>query len=431
MKKLLFILLLFSNFINAMPPSIHGVLKPLTSYPFSNAIMSKIAHWQSAKDMPALSDGTAIDSIQDISGNNHTISSTSTARPLYYSTKTNGFPAWYFDGTNDVFNIPPYTTRGAIMVVSVDSTRTSFTLLEGFYGSRSTASPNSYWGTDGATSIFDFSPSGNPCWINSYPATGRNFFLPNGKTFKVIAMNTSAGVTDATGFQIGSDRKYGTRFFKGYISEVIGFSSMPTNKEIDTITSYLWTKYNMTKPINLVVDGNSISIAVAPFLRDSIGICRYTLVGASGQTTVQRTAAAPTSVDTCLRFPFTKNVVYLLEGTNDLGTFGADSCYTHLMTYANARISAGFKVVISTVLSRTPSGVRAGYETSRDSLNTLLVNTTETNSLKIVNFGQDANLGATLAYLNGTYFSDGIHTTPTGSKLCASYVKVKVDLFTW
>lgn len=433
MKKYISIFILICVFsVKAFPPVTHGLVHSTTSAQTLSAnIISKMFHWQSAKDMPALSDGTAIDSIQDLSGHGNTISNTGTSRPQYYATKCNGLPAWYFDGTNDVFNIPPYTTRGAIMVVNVDSTRTSFALLEGFYGSRSTSSPNSYWGTDGGTSIFDFSPSGNPFWINSYFGASRNFFLPNGKTFKVIAMNTSAGVTDATGFQFGSDRKFGTRFLKGYISEVMGFSTMPTNKEIDTITSYLWSKYNMTTPYNFVQDGNSIGVYCGSYVRDSLGISRMTNVSVGGQTTVDRYNAAPTSVDTCIRFPFTKNIVYLLEGTNDLLTFGADSCYAHMMAYATARQVAGWKVAISTVLSRTPSGARAGYETSRDSLNTLLNNTTQTSSFKIVNFGQDSNLSDPNAYSNTTYFSDGIHPTATGYKLIAKYVANVIKSFTW
>lgn len=385
----IFILLFISCKVDAFPPATHGLIhSTASSTPTLSAnIISKMFHWQSAKDMPALSDGTAIDSIQDLSGHGNTISNTGTSRPQYYSTKCNGYPAWYFDGSNDVLNIPSYTTRGAIMVVNVDSTRSDFSLLEGFYGSRSTSSPNSYWGTDGSKAILYFSPSGNPFWINSYFGSGRNFFLPNGKTFKVIAMNTSAGVTDATGFQIGSDRKFGTRFLKGYISEVMGFSTMPTNKEIDTITSYLWSKYNMTTPYNFVQDGNSIGVSVGTYVRDSLGICRMTNVSVGGQTTVDRYVAAPTAVDTCKRFPFTKDVVYLLEGTNDLIAFGADSCYAHMMAYATARQAAGWKVAISTVLSRTPSGVRAGYEADRVALNVLINATTQTSTLKIVNFG--------------------------------------------
>ena len=435
MKIIVFILFFFVSIIlNAFPPSTHGIIKPVSgsSYPFSNAIMSKIAHWQSAKDMPALADGTAIDSVQDISGNNRTISNTSTARPLYYSTRNNGYPSWYFDGTNDVFNIPTYTTRGGCLVVNVDSTRTSFALLEGFYGSRSTASPNAYWGTDGGSTILDFSPSGNYQWMDAYAATGRNFFYPSGNTFRVICFTTSTGVTDATGWQIGSDRKFGSRFLKGNISEVIGFSGYPTKKQLDTINDYLWTKYNLLRPINFVQDGNSIGLGGGAYTRDSIGLCAYSNMSVGGQNTFYNYQNAPTKVDTSYGYPYgNKQVVYLLEGTNDLINFGADSCYAHMMLYANARIAVGWKVVISTVLSHTPSGVRAGYEADRVALNVLINATTQTNSLKIVDFGQDANLSDPSAYSNTTYFSDGIHPTATGYKLIAKYASQVIKSFTW
>ena len=433
MKKFCFILLLFSHSISNGQISYFGNNQTSTSSgitSLSAGIIAKMAHWSSAKDMTPLADGTAIDSIPDLTSNNRKLSNTSTARPLYYSTGCNGYPTWRFDGTNDAFNIPTYTTRGACMVVNVDSTRTSFVLLEGFYGSRSTSSPNSFWGTDGGNTMFDFSPSGNYQWMNSYPATARNFFYPSGNTFRVICFTTSTGVTDANGWQIGSDRKFGTRFLKGNISEVIGFSTYPTKKEIDTINSYLWTKYNLTTPYNFVQDGNSIGVGVGAYVRDSIGLNRYVNTSAGGQTTFQRFQQAPTAVDTCLGFPYTKQVVYLLEGTNDLISMSADSAYAHMVAYRDARLAAGWKVVISTVLSRDTT-LNAGYEAKRQALNTLITSMPQDNTFKVVDFGQDANLSSTLAYQNLTYFSDGIHPAVAGYKLIGKYVSAVIKSFTW
>jgi len=437
MKKVYLVLLIFSYFISNGQISYFGNNQVPTSSgitSLSAGITAKFAHWESAKDMTPLSDGTAIDSIPDLTSNNRKLSNTGTARPLYYSTRCNGYPSWYFDGTNDCFNIPTYTTRGACMVVNVDSTRTSFPILEGLYGSRSTASPNSYWGTDGAFALLDFSPSGNVGTINTYASTGRNFFLPAGNIFKVVCFTTTTGVTDANGWQIMSDRKYGTRFWKGNCSEVIGFSTIPTKKELDTINSYLWTKYNLTTPINFIQDGNSIGVGVGAYVRDSIGICAYRNFSAGGQTTLQRFFAAPTAVDTCYGFPYgNKQVVYLLEGTNDLVTnANVDTCYEHFIRYINARKAAGWKVVVSTILSRdTTINPGVGYEAKRQALNTLLTSMAQDNTFKVVDFGQDANLGSTLAYQNLTYFSDGIHPTATGYKLIAKYVANVIKSFTW
>jgi len=252
MKKFIYIffVLFISCKVEAFPPAIHGIIHSTNSSSgitsLSAAITSKFAHWSSAKDMTPLADGTAIDSIPDLTTNDRKLSNTGTSRPQYKTTACNGYPSWYFDGTNDAFNIPTYTTRGGCLVVNCDSTRTSFALLEGFYGSRSTSSPNAYWGTDGGSTVLDFSPSGNYNWLNTYAMTGRNWFYPSGNTFRVICFTTSTGVTDATGWQIGSDRKFGTRFLKGNISEVMGFSTYPTKKELDTINDYLWTKYNLS-----------------------------------------------------------------------------------------------------------------------------------------------------------------------------------------
>lgn len=436
MRKILFVILLLIASLSNAQISFFGnnqvsASSGITS--LSAGIKAKFAHHESAKDMTPLSDGTAIDSVADLTSNNRKLSNTGTARPLYYSTRCNGFPSWYFDGTNDCFNIPTYTTRGGCMVVNVDSTRSSFALLEGLYGSRSTASPNAYWGTDGVTSLLDFSPSGNVGTINTYASTGRNFFLPQGNIFKVVCFTTTTGVTDANGWQIMSDRKFGPRFWKGYCSEVIGFSTIPTKKELDTINSYLWTKYNLTTPINFIQDGNSIGIFVGTYVRDSIGICAYRNFSAGGQTTLQRFFQAPTAVDTCYGFPYgNKQVVYLLEGTNDLATtMNVDSSYEHFTRYINARKAVGWKVVVSTILSRDTT-LNAGYEAKRQALNTLITSMPQDNNFKVVNFGQDANLGSTMAYANTTYFSaDGIHPTVTGYKLIAKYVANVIKSFTW
>lgn len=391
-------------------------------------ITSNFAHWQSAYSSSG-SGGTAIDSVVDLSGNSRTISATGTARPLYYPTGVNGKPSWLFDGTNDLFNIPSYTTRGGIIVVN--NLRSNLYSLEGFYGSRSNTSPFAYLGSNAGDGIQEFSPSGTNTRVNNNKLL--SFNTPSQATLKVISFQTTTGVTDATGYQVGCDRGAVGRFVNGYYCEVIGLSGVITQKQLDTIYAYEWNKWGITTPINFVVDGNSIGSYVNLYLRDTIlktVACRQTNMSISGQTTFQRFLLAPTTVDTLYGFPYDKNVVLLIEGTNDLINMSADSAYEHFTRYISARQAVGYKVAISTVISRDTT-LNPGYEAKRIALNNMITSMTQTNNFKVVDFGVDALLSAPAAYQNTTYFSDGIHPTATGYRLMAYYVAPIIKSFTW
>lgn len=400
---------------------LYGNISKTDSIILSQNIISKMAHWYSASSLSALTDGTAIDSIIDLSGNNRTGLATSTTRPLYKTNIINGSPAIKFDGTNDALDIPTYPFRQVIFVCNSLS-GVNFPDYTGFYGSRTTVN-TLYMNTLPGTANIDVGMKPNPSelLIDNYPKT---LFAPLSR-FKIVSTKVSTTYNDGNGYHFGSDRKAAGRFLDGYATEIMGFTTPLTKLENDTVFVYLSQKYGLQLPVLYGQDGNSIGNANWTIkLRDTIGICELADKSVGSRNTDDRTADA-IAVDTLLlnTFQYRNKFMIFTEGTNQLLTDNADTCYAKLIRYANARIAKGWKIGLTTVPSRKLSDVRIGYEADRVALNALLLATPNTESLKILNISNPL-ITAPGAYLDTNYFPDGIHpSTDIASRL------IMLDIF--
>jgi lysophospholipase L1-like esterase len=128
-------------------------------------------------------------------------------------------------------------------------------------------------------------------------------------------------------------------------------------------------------------------------------------VAVTGRTTSQMVSAAASSVDPLATSGF--NVVTILGGTNDcIAGTSASTIWSNLASYAAARHTAGFKVIVMTLPSLE------SYNTCRDAVNTLIYANWSGTFDALADISGNANLGADGAYSNLTYFvSDGIHPT--------------------
>lgn len=119
------------------------------------------------------------------------------------------------------------------------------------------------------------------------------------------------------------------------------------------------------------------------------------------------------------------NVLTVLEGHNDFATYAASAAnfVAALKVYCQARRSAGWKVVLITVLPSTQSSFNAWRTTVNSGLrsDSSFYDT-------LVDVDVDAFIGADASAADLTYYLDGTHLTATGQALLAPYVQAGVIL---
>ena len=113
--------------------------------------------------------------------------------------------------------------------------------------------------------------------------------------------------------------------------------------------------------------------------------------------------------------------------------------YNNVVTYCQARIKEGYKVVLLTCLPRLVGGVNANQEVDRLEVNAAIRATWKSGGTYVGAFGTytcsgvmanaladvggDSLIGQTGQYTNSTYYiTGGTHLTPLGYQIVANYV---------
>lgn len=171
------------------------------------------------------------------------------------------------------------------------------------------------------------------------------------------------------------------------------------------------------KPVlngNLVADGDSITFgqgATNPYtalMGLSGNSWTITNKGIPGELLSTMLTNAPTAIDPLFTSKFSKNVVVIWGGTNDIANSQQPvDVYANLTSYIAARHAVGWKVIAVTMLSRV------GWDAKKDQYNALiLANTAKADG--IADFS-GTPLGVDNGYLNATWFqADEIHPTTLG-----------------
>lgn len=175
----------------------------------------------------------------------------------------------------------------------------------------------------------------------------------------------------------------------------------------------------------VICDGNSITdiegggtIAYTRYLAESVPTLRVVNAAVAGQTTPYLTERAPIYVD---RLYEEDAIVIIWELTNDLiGNDNETTTLNHLITYCQARLTVGFRVIVGTCLPRSVP-VDANFEAQRLSLNTTIRAQYGNWSHALMDVGGDTTIGATGASTNMTYYADGVHLTSAGEAIVADY----------
>jgi lysophospholipase L1-like esterase len=121
------------------------------------------------------------------------------------------------------------------------------------------------------------------------------------------------------------------------------------------------------------------------------------------------------------------NILTVLIGRNDMGSDdlneSASTFISNLSTYCQTMQTAGWKVVIATVLPST----LAGFNSVRDVANTLIRSGYTAYASALADIASDPTMGPDSAAANTTYYIDGTHPTSTGQALLAPYFEAAVN----
>lgn len=154
-------------------------------------------------------------------------------------------------------------------------------------------------------------------------------------------------------------------------------------------------------------------------------------LGVSGQTIDQLNVLAPRTIDPLFAASRSKNIVVLLAGSNELvGGTSVEETFGRIVALCQTRRSAGFKVVMLTILPRTgllQKATKEDFETARQGLNASMRKNMATFADALVDVAADPMIGAAGATASMEFYqSDGVHLTPKGHGIAAGIVKAAI-----
>ena len=272
---------------------------------------------------------------------------------------------------------------------------------------------------------------------------------------QAVSMTAYAAAT-TTGLQIGQYNSVATNYGKADVKCVLHYSRTLTSSDINAVTDYLSTTYNvpLQPSYNVVCDGDSITYGYNSTINQSwprmlgrllgndfqvynIGVPSEqigTLAMTGSQVGVNgcMAANAAANVDALIQAGKT-NVLIVFGGTNDIvssiGNQTGAAAYTRLMTYLAARRTAGWtKIVVVTSLPR-PSGASSGSgagldETDRLTFNSSIRSGALASCDAIADAGADSRIGNGPGVTNSAFYAnDNIHLAASGDYVVASLVR--------
>lgn len=200
--------------------------------------------------------------------------------------------------------------------------------------------------------------------------------------------------------------------------------------QFTAITAQLDDKgISITSPIALfLAEGDSITQGTGNNPYPRIAAMSYatsqTNISAVPGSTIADVSARAAAVD-ALRPTDTKAILSLLIGRNDAGGTTAAQLVADIKAYCLARQSAGWTVVVCTLLP----GIGGGYNAFRNAVNALLVADSSFYSV-ICRFDLDPIMGPDGAENDAALYSDGVHPTQLGQNyLGADFVSAVAPLF--
>lgn len=202
---------------------------------------------------------------------------------------------------------------------------------------------------------------------------------------------------------------------------------------------------------NLVFDGNSHLTYWLAATERNVGYdliatpWRIRNAGVSGQTTAMMSADYAAEIAVMYSGSYTKNILVVIEGTNDLWTNGdVAGAITRMSTYISTAQATGWQVVLVPIMCRSYVGNPAGrtetqFNLDQDDFNEWVMGgatgadaVIQPDSNYFIwrsDYASDAAYNTAVSSLiaNATYFYDGTHRTEAGYKSLADQITVAVN----
>lgn len=128
------------------------------------------------------------------------------------------------------------------------------------------------------------------------------------------------------------------------------------------------------------------------------------------------------------------NVLVVNCGSNDIAAdqrnATGEQAAADLAAYCADRQTAGWTVVVTTVLPRTSTGVGANYETRRTTLNTAIRADWATYADALADTAADTTIGDATDSDNTTYYSDKVHLTFAGRHIAGPIIAAAIESVT-
>lgn len=386
--------------------------------------------WLDAESQ-GLVDGDGVQTAYDSSGGgNHFVQATAERRPIYHAA-SNTRPAHFdFDGVNDYLRSATPTLDQPTVVFMVARFKTDYSSADTMMDGGGAANTLRVYRSALREPIFY---AGGNIILDGTAETGWSLFtlVANGASSSFTVGNvtgTGSGATNATGITIGANgvgtpNQYGAV----QIAALAVYSRDLTAAEISQIQAYFISKYLRAR---LIFVGDSIVVGTSA--ASSNGFSAHTWLsksvssvnlGVGGTTVVQMVAKAAYETANW-KSQNTLNTVVIMGGTNDLASSGTGAAtYAALVRLIKVWQSAGFRVVVVTMLPRT------GTDVERAAYNALIRSGAITHNYTVADAGGDALMGQNGQNTDTTYYNvDAVHPNDTGHTRIANYV---IAAITW
>jgi hypothetical protein len=207
--------------------------------------------WLDASQITGLSDGNAVSTWSDASGNGNDATQSSTARPIYKTNILNGRPSVRFDGTNDEMLLTSSLPSGTSTIFCVMRKRTTGVLL-GALSNNSIRSAGLLSYRNATFYCFGGSGNSNIYYFNggNAEATTASVWcqVDNGSGITLFENGSSISLTNFTFGAFGSYTVVGGYFGEfgdGDIMEIIYYDTALGTTDRQSVEDYLATKYGL------------------------------------------------------------------------------------------------------------------------------------------------------------------------------------------
>lgn len=406
---------------------------------------------------PAI-DGDTVQQWNDYSsGGYNATQATAGIRPIYKTTILNGKPVIRFSGTESMatasFLDNTFNTALTSFIVE-NKTGTAHDVNfsnQGikWYGGRSGGDTGTLDYNASALSngniVIHFPNSGLQYGVETYRYNGSSVLLKfDGLLSATTASTGNLGLSGA--LTIGKLSTGGFPYH-GDIAEIIIYNRALSDSEVSQVEQYLIDKWALDTSVisrpQIIFDGDSLTLGTGSTgglnypnqTITQLGGSNYydlTNIGVGGQLMQTILANGATAVDPLYKYYRSNNYVSLLGGTNDLdsGSSDASTTYGYIVSYSQARRTAGYKVIVNTILPRGAGAQGIAFEALRQTVNSSIRANWESFADGISDIGADPIIGTFGANLNATYYTDTTHMTNAGYAILASHVAAAVNQIT-